>query len=272
LDRGFWVVPGASGFSGRHVVKRSTTEGWLVRPLARPTWELGRPLGDALDGADVVVHTALASYSAPEAHRRNLDGSRLVIQEVRGHPPTRLVFISSISARADARSAYGRDKFELQSSLAGPRELAVRPGLVLGDGGLFHRIRSIVARRVVPLVGGGHQMVQTVHIDDLIAAISVAIRDGRSGTLTVAEHTPVRFRDLLGECARQMHRRVLFVPVPTWLVAIALASAERLRIPLPVSRDNLVGLQTTEVASTDDQPGLEIRDYRSSLASLITTT
>ena len=188
-------------------------------------------------------------------------------------PPTRLVFLSSISARHDALSVYGRDKFELESLLRGPRELVVRPGLVLGDGGLFHRIRSIVARRpVVPLVGGGQQLIQTVHIDDLIAAISAAIREGRSGTLTVAEPTPVRFRELLAECAQQMHRRVLFIPVPAPVVALVLVSAERLRIRLPVSRDNLVGLQTTVVAKTDDIPGVDIRDYRSSLASLITTT
>ncbi len=267
------VVTGATGFIGRHLVKRFTAAGWKVRSLARPTWELGRPLGAALDGADVVVHAALASYAAPDAHQRNVEGSRLLVEEIRDHPPTRLVFLSSISARHDALSVYGRDKFELESLLRGPRELVVRPGLVLGDGGLFHRIRSIVARRpVVPLVGGGQQLIQTVHIDDLIAAISAAIREGRSGTLTVAEPTPVRFRELLAECAQQMHRRVLFIPVPAPVVALVLVSAERLRIRLPVSRDNLVGLQTTVVAKTDDIPGVDIRDYRSSLASLITTT
>jgi NADH dehydrogenase len=264
------VVTGANGFIGRHLVKHFTAAGWEVRSLARPTWELGRPLGSVVDGADLVIHTALAPYSSPDAHERNLEGSRVLIEEVRNHPPTRLIFISSVSARPDARSSYGRDKFALQSMLAGPRELAIRPGLVLGDGGLFHRIRSVLRRgRVVPLVGGGRQLVQTVYVDDLVAAASAAVDQGLSGVITVAERTPVRFSELLRETARLMHRRVLFVSVPARLVALGLMSAEKLGIALPVSRDSLVGLQTAELAEVDDIPGVEVRDFRASLASLI---
>lgn len=264
------VVTGASGFIGRHLVTSFTNAGWNVRGLSRPGWELGRPLGSALDKAEVVIHTALVPYTKPEAHQQNVDGSRAVFLEVRDHPPTRLVFLSSVAARADARSMYGRDKFALESSLTDERELAIRPGLVLGDGGLFHRITSTVARGpIVPLVAGGHQLIHTVHVDDLTDAVAAAIEEGRSGRMTVAERAPVRFRDLLRETARQMHRRVLFVNVPADLVALVLLSAEKLGISLPVSRDNLIGLQTTELVEPDEIPGVHFRDYRASLASLM---
>lgn len=272
-ERRVMVVTGGRGFIGRHLVEHFTKAGWEVRSLARPTWELRQPLGQGLIGADVVVHTALAPYARGDAHEVNVVGSRLLVEEVRRHPPTRFIFLSSVSARANAASAYGRDKFEIQSMLAGPRELSIRPGLVLGDGGLFDRIRSTLMHgRIVPLIGGGHQPLQTVHIDDLVTSIDASIRLGRSGVLTVAEQNPVEFRTLLFECARLMRRRVLFLPVPVRLVAVALRLAELVRIHLPVSRDNLLGLQTTEPADVDNDLaglGVKVRDYRDSLAAII---
>jgi NADH dehydrogenase len=267
------VVTGANGFIGQHLVSHFADAGWDVRSLARPDWELTQPLGSSLTGAEVVVHTALVPYARPKAHDLNVSGSRMVIEEVRAQRGTRLIFLSSVSARATAGSSYARDKYEIQSMLNGPFELAVRPGLVLGNGGLFDRIRSVVARgRIVPLVGGGHQRVQTVHIDDLVQAIDAAIRTERAGVLTIAESTPVEFRTLLAECARQMNRHVFFVSVPARLVGMILSALEGLGFVLPVSRDNLIGLQSTETADVGDDLrtlGVSIRDYRASLQSIV---
>jgi nucleoside-diphosphate-sugar epimerase len=266
------VVTGGSGFIGRHLVRQLEETGWDVRAPSRAQWELGRPLGPLLDGADVVIHGAFVPYDQPNASELNRVGTRLILGEVRGRGSVRFVFLSSISARAGTPSRYGRDKFELQSVLAGPSELAVRPGLVLGDAGLFDRIRGLVGRGgIVPLVGGGRTL-QTVHIDDLVAAIGIAVDRKLDGVLTIAESQPVTFRALLLEAARQMGVRVRLVPVPFWAVDAGLRIARVLRVRLPVSSDNLSGLralQPEDVTADTARLEMPIRDYRASLAAII---
>lgn len=238
------------------------------------TWTLTDPLSpDLLDGADCVIHGALVKYDDAVASELNISGSRRLIAECRAAGVGRTVFMSSMSARSGALSQYGRDKFYLQGEFGGPRELVVRPGLVLGNGGLFHSLRRFVARgRVVPLVGGGRQLIQTVHINDLAAAIEAGVRLNLSGTVTVAERTPILFKELLAETARLLRLRSIFVPVPYKAVDVALRVAGLLRIRLPVSTDNLLGLrglQTYDVAADLERLGVDVRDYRASLRAIV---
>src|SRR5207342_734233 len=134
-------------------------------------------------------------------------------------------------------------------------------------------LREFVTRhRLVPLVGGGHQRFQTVYVEDLVAAILAAASRGVAGTVTVAEPRPVEFRILLAELARLIGAHPLFVPVPEAAVAIALRLARVAHLHLPVSSDNLAGLGGLETYAVEDdlrRLGLEVRDYRSSLKTIV---
>lgn len=279
------VITGANGFIGSHLVGRFVADGWAVRALVqripdRPvvgvdyrTWHLADPARtELLAGADCLIHCAFAPYDRPDATELNVEGSRRLLETARAAGVGRTIFLSSIAARAGAPSRYGRDKFVIQALFDGPRELVIRPGLVLGHGGLFERIRRFVARRrVVPLVGGG-QRFQTVHVDDLGAAIDIGIERGLSGIVTVAEPEPVAFGELLRETVRQMGVNVRFVPVPYAAVALAMRVARAVHIRLPVSADNLEGLRVVQPEDVRDdlaRLGLTVRDYRASLRALM---
>lgn len=266
------VVTGSTGFIGHHLVAHFSAAGWEVRAPSRPAWELGRGLGAVLNGADVVVHAAFVPYDQPGASQTNLEGSRALIDEVRSSGHTRLVFLSSMSAHPAARSAYGRDKLAIQSWLSGPSDLTIRPGLVLGESGLFARIRHLVSRGgLIPLVGGAQQ-VQTVHVDDLVAAVDAAIQKELAGIVTVAEPRPVAFRRLLEDTARLVGANPRFIPIPYWPLDAALRVAGVVRLKLPVSRDNLDGLravQPADVTADLERLGVPIRDYRASLRVIL---
>jgi nucleoside-diphosphate-sugar epimerase len=283
-ERPVVVITGPNGFIGARLVRHFSSDGWDVRAMVygEPAqrlpgvtyrqWTLAEPLGDVLDGADCVIHGAFVKYDQKDASRLNVGGSERLLAECRAAGVGRMVFLSSMSARRDALSQYGRDKFRLQEALDGPRELGVRPGLVLGDGGLFHSLQRFVSgRRVVPLVGGG-QLFQTVYIDDLASAIQAGVRLGLSGLVTVAEREPVSFRELLAETARLMGRRVVFVPVPYRAVDLGMRMAGLLRVRLPVSPDNLAGLRGLEAQDVGpdlQRLGIEVRDYRASLRAIL---
>lgn len=285
-ERPVAVVTGANGFIGTNLVGRFSSAGWDVRALVHrepatrlpgvsyQTWALTDPLGpDLLEGADCVIHGAFVKYDDAAASELNISGSKRLVAECRAAGVGRTVFLSSMSARPGAPSQYGRDKFSLQREFGGPRELVVRPGLVLGDGGLFHSLRRFIARgRLVPLVGGGRQLIQTVHINDLAEAIQAGVRLDLSGTVTVAERHPILFKELLAETARLLRIRVVFVPVPYQAVDVAMRAAGLLGVRLPVSPDSLLGLkglQTQDVTADLEQLGVDVRDYRASLRSIV---
>jgi nucleoside-diphosphate-sugar epimerase len=278
------VITGANGFIGGHLVRHFDEAGWTVRALVhrlpglqRPgveyrMWQLGDPLGTALDGVDALIHAASVPYDRPDASRTNVEASAQLLAESREAGVGRVIFLSSMSARPGAVSQYGRDKLLIARQFDRPTELVVRPGLVLGDGGLFDRLRRFVERRrVVPLVGGGRQLFQTVFVDDLTSAITVALEDGLHGSITVAEREPVEFRELLAEIARQSGSRVRFVPVPYRPVAWTMRVAGAVGLRLPVSSDNLLGLRalvTEDVNADLERLGIEIRDYRATLRAI----
>lgn len=278
------VITGANGFIGGHLVRQFDEAGWAVRALVhrppivrRPTveyrtWDLGEPARAWLDSAGALIHAAFMPYDRPNASRTNIEGTARLLAESREVGVGRVIFLSSMSARAGALSQYGRDKLLIGGQFDRPSELVVRPGLVLGNGGLFDRLRRFVeSRRVVPLVGGGHQMFQTVYVEDLAGAISTALARGLDGTVTIAEREPVEFRELLAEMARQSGARVRFVSVPYRPVAWAMTVARAVHLPLPVSADNLLGLRamtTDDVSSDLGRLGVEIRDYRATLRAI----
>ena len=286
------VITGASGLLGRHLVDYFRRREWTVRALVRDPSQspfaardvetfLAR-LPDELDekafaGADVVVH---AAYSIDDknpavARRVNEDGTARVLAASRAAAVRKFIFVSSFAAHPGAQSYYGRSKLALELRLDPSRDLVLRPGLVLAaSGGLFERMRRSIERSpVVPVVGGGTQILQTVHIDDLCMAFERAVDLDLSGALNVAEPDGVTMRDFLGMIAGRLNRRLVLVPVPLTPVLGVVRGLERLRLPSPVSSDNVLGLQAmrhTPTTADLKKLGIRVRTTAESLADLIT--
>src|SRR4051812_3440626 len=223
------ALTGASGTIGRHLCQHFLRAGWNVRALVRnltapsPDSRIERfriDLPAAIDvrafqAADVVIHAAYATRGGrhDDVRRTNEEGTMRVVDAARAAGVHRLIFVSSLAARTDARSYYGRSKKELEERLDAARDLVIRPGLVLAaDGGLAHRLWSSIATlHIAPLFGGGRQIVQTVHIDDLCAAFQRAIERDMTGALAVAEPDGIPMRDLLAALAGAAHARYLAI-------------------------------------------------------------
>lgn len=284
------VVTGASGLIGRHLCDHLNSQGWSVRALMRkpasyPFSTSGischfADLPDALDvdafaGADVLIHAAYATRAmAPELARRvNELGTERVLRAARSARVGRAVFLSSLSARADARSYYGRSKHQLEAAFAGPQDLVIRPGLVLAaDGGLGLQLwRAAATFPIIPLVGGGRQAVQTVHIDDVVHAIARLLDSGVRGRVSIAEATGQSLRQLLALFAAASGARARFVPVPATAVLVGLRISERVGLPIPWSAENLLGLLALRHEPTAPdlaRYGLDVRDACASVQSL----
>ncbi len=114
------LVTGAGGFFGRRIADALTARGYVVRGVARvpdarvPSvreWvaaDLSRELPvAALEGVDVVVHTAAATSGGMGAHQRHsVDASRQVVRAMNAANVRRLIYISSISVLEPPRTHW----------------------------------------------------------------------------------------------------------------------------------------------------------------------
>jgi nucleoside-diphosphate-sugar epimerase len=283
------AVTGAAGFVGKRLVERLHERGVHVRamvrdpsapyPFARPGIALFRcDLPDAIDttalqGARALVHCAYTTRfkDLESARRSNEGGTRALLEKSRAAGVRKFVFLSSQSAHEEAKSYYGRSKLELERLLSPETDVILRSGLVIGreGNGLFHRMRDMVrGARVIPLFGGGRQPIQTIHIDDLCAAIENAIDRGLSGLYTVAEPRAIEMRELLRMIAARIRKKPVFVPFPIPPALVVLKVIEGLRIPFPVSSENLLGLaclRASDTARDLERLGVRARSTEESL-------
>ncbi|WP_151637132.1 SDR family oxidoreductase [Noviherbaspirillum aerium] len=164
----------------------------------------------------------------------------------------KIVQISALGADDQAQSRYHLSKKSADDFLAGLAvpSFVVQPSLVFGPGGTSARLFTALASLpLIALPGGGHQQVQPVHLDDLIASI-MALLDAPAGQGTrvaIVGPEPMSLRQFLGTLRTALGwRRAHFIAVPMPLVRLG-ASAGRL---LPGSLLDPETLQMLERGNT----------------------
>jgi NADH dehydrogenase len=258
------AVTGANGFVGSALLQTFADAGWQVialtrRPLADLPieWRRYDLLDDSLPaglfaGVDVLVHCAYARRRPGlDAIATNVRASKLLFDAARATGTKQLIFVSSLAADEHALSEYGRQKFRIEQMLDPNADTVVRAGLVLGNGGLFARMQAYLRRRsLVPLIDGGRQPVQTVDVDDLSCCILKIAEQDLTGLFTIADYPGMTYEQFYRLLAASVHVPVRFVSLPFWVFDAGLRAAEVLRIPLPIDRDNLLGICTAEIRTT----------------------
>ena len=285
------AVTGASGLVGGALCDALARRGHRVRALTRaPDPRLAAMAGvtrfacslpeqidpASLRGCDAVIHCAYVTRfrSMAEAVRVNETGTTRLLAAARDAGVPRFVFVSTTSAHADARSYYGQSKHRLEQLLDPARDLVLRPGLVVSSrGGLFQRMAAgrPGSSWVVPLFDGGAQSMQTIFVDDLCEGAVRAVERELCGSLVLASAERLTTREFFQQVAAFARRRIRFVDVPARLALAMFRAAEALRVPLPVSSENLLGLLSLRY--WDSAPDLrrlelEARPLRETLAAM----
>jgi nucleoside-diphosphate-sugar epimerase len=278
------AVTGATGFIGSALVRRFIERGFPVVGLARTvpalsstgiTWRVFDLQSESvppelLKGVDVLIHAAMQIRSAEDdAIATNVQGTRNLLASAQACGVRQRVLLSSFSAHSDARSAYGRQKHLLEALFTGPGDAIVRPGLVIGNGGLFQRLADdLRTRRIVPLIDGGPQPLQTVHIDDLCAALERIVTHELNGAFNLAEPNALSYKAFYTELCARLNVAPLFLPIPFALAHLIVTLGSTLRLPMPIGPDNLLGLKAMRSRETNtdiERLGISVRDTRASL-------
>ena len=277
------LLTGADGFLGRHLARTFRAKGWDVAGLVRDPLRKQRPedgvryfhyaFPSEIDSAafaepvDVLVHCAFAMKTQPGRYGINREAAAFLKRQKHG----RFLFISSMSAHAAAESLYGREKLYIEGTLDRSRDLAIRPGFIIGEGGVFANLaRSIRSLPVIPLFYGGQQPIQTVHVDDLCASIASAIERDITGLVSYGEVRPGLLRDFYLAIAKGLGVKRLLLPLPGAPALATMRIAERMGLHLPMTSQNLLGLKhliEVDVGGDIERLGVRPRTMKESLAT-----
>lgn len=258
------AITGSNGFIGNELVSYFLLKGDEVLLLQRskpeqlPTnafyqmFDLNKTGTEpVLDGVDALIHTAYMSFTpSNNASNINIEGTL----KLYGHclsKGVQFIFLSSMSAHANALSEYGRHKYELEQRLDSNKYLILKLGLVIGNGGLFSRIYDSFKKMPFSiLVKGGMQPVQPIYIGDVVQVIAKSINEKRTGKYTLAVNRVYTMKELFTAIAAKAGKRPLFISVPYWLVSFGIGLVELLHLSFPVSKENLLGLKQLRPADT----------------------
>jgi nucleoside-diphosphate-sugar epimerase len=249
------AITGANGFIGRALLARLDRGGAAVIALtrnprpdsadSRHTWirySLEEGIGGSLpDDCDVLIHCAYGISATGKGDiELNVNAVKALQSAAAGR---RIVFISSMSAHPGALSAYGRGKWAIEGMLRKDADLVIKPGFVIGPGGIFERLRrSLQSLPFVPLFYGGNQPIQTIWVEDLVEAIAVAVDWGVSGVLALGSAEAIPIREFYRAILASDRLKKPLVPVPGKPSLIMLRILEKLGVRLPMSSENLLGL------------------------------
>lgn len=234
-------ITGIRGFLGANLARALEARGHRVSGSSSEATHIARlRIGEPVDPAifadtDTVIHCA--HDFMPGTLERNVRGSRLILEAAGAR---RQIFISSHSARPDAVSEYGIAKYRIEREYLEAGQTVVRPGLVIGAGGMFARhLHMIRNSRVIPLVDGGIDPVAILALSDFcLAMVKVVEADGQL-VLNLFNRTEPCMREIVDTVLRLDHRRALIVPVPYSLASLGVTAAERLRVPLSFNSGSL---------------------------------
>jgi uncharacterized protein YbjT (DUF2867 family) len=197
----------------------------------------------ALHGMDAFVHLAGIRYT-PE-----------VLEAMQRAGVERLVIVSSTSAhsRFEFRSAPRllNEALLVESNL---RWTVVRPSMIYGselDHNMHKLLRFLSHSPVFPLFGSGENLWQPVYYEDLAGGLYAALTkpeaDGQSYDLPGPR--PLTYLDLVRTAAGALGKSTRIVRIPAEPVRRALALAERMGLPLPVSSEQVLRLREDKAYS-----------------------
>lgn len=206
---------------------------WLSRSFA---WDIRNPeQADAsiFNGVNSVVH--LAHDFGPGMVEANIEATGFLSEKASKAGVEKQIFLSSYSARPDAVSDYGIIKYRLERYFLERGHVIVRPGLVIGNGGMFLRFFKAVRKYpVIPLINGGRGETPVISIGQLCEVVDGIISSPVSETQFNAFYPEMPTMRTLVETMKQVAgRKTMLVPVPPGLVLFAASLCSLLGITPP---------------------------------------
>lgn len=281
------LVTGGTGFVGRHLVARLIAAGEEVRVLARRPREMEgaevmsadvqdeRPVREAARGCRAVVHLVgiIRERRGASSHQVHVHGTANVIRACREAGVTRLLHMSALGARGDARSRYHRSKWAAEELVreSGLEATILRPSVIFGEESDFlARLRDLLRTApAVPVVGDGMSLVQPIWVEDVVTCFTAALTKPETSGLTyeLGGAETYGFEQLVDLVAESEGLRKPKVHLPVRLMRPMMSTLGMLTDRTPITSDQIAMLledNTCDIRPMKETFGVDpasLRDY-----------
>ncbi len=252
------LVTGATGFVGRHVVRRLLASGYTPVCLVRSASRLFSQHKDVGEGRLIPIVGDLSSRKAVRQaadmcqaaihlvgiiiarrlrgqtfQRVHVQGTINVVDMVRSAGIRRYLHMSALGTRPDAVSAYHRTKWQAEEYVrkSGLDWTVFRPSLIHGPDGefmqLMHQFMCGLVPPVIPYFGSGQAKIQPVFVNDVAACFVDALTRSEAIGQTFALGGPRTYSwvELYETCRAHIPGARTWKPLVSLPVPIAKAAA-----------------------------------------------
>jgi len=221
---------GASSDIGIRATKKLLDRGHKMRLVARDPTALdsrAELVAGDISCASSVVADADAVISC--AHARF---TKTLIESLNGHHP-KLVLVGSAWRYSGVAEEGGEAVRAAEAIFLNSRRdgVMLHPTMIYAgkqENNLGRLLDALRRSPILPLPGGGINLVQPIHVDDVAECLVAAATRNWEGPhiVPICGPKPMRWRDMAALCAEALGRRIYMVPVPL-APAIAVLSIPR---------------------------------------------
>ena len=278
------TIFGASGFIGRHLIRRLTEKNFRIVAATRSPYLHGylKPLGNPgqidlekvnlfnenrlrtlIKNSDVVINLVGILYENKKQKFENIHArfpdllsklcSELNIEK--------LIHISALGINETVSSQYMQSKLKGEKNILNnfSHSIILRPSIVFGpEDKFFNQFASLAEfLPALPLIGGGQTKFQPIYVSDLCKAI-VAVLDKEEVNENIYElggSQIFTFKELMEILLKQIKKKRFLVPIP-FSFAKFLAKILQL-LPKPMLTTDQVEMLKYDNVVTNNYPTLK---------------
>lgn len=243
------LLIGASGFIGSNLLpvlcKSHKVLAFSRKPVSLKHKNLSSIQGDisnlsSLENAfssfkpEIVLHfaTANAFGSEEECRKTDIEGTKNIVELCKKFN-SKLVFLSSIFADYNLELPYSKAKKEAENIV----QNSSIPFIILKLSGTFtsesiksDRLASFVKKfNIVPLIAGGNEMTQLVHLEDVLNAILSSISCKQKNKSYYLCGYPITYKRYAEIVSKALGKKPFFLSIPFFLASL-LFSKTRIEI------------------------------------------
>ena len=237
------TIFGATGFIGRHLIRRLTEKDFRIIVATRSPYLHGylKPLGDPgqidlervnlfdektlkvlLKNSNVVVNLVGILYETRKQKFENIHSKfpELLSKLCNEHGIEKFIHLSALGINEDVKSMYMRTKLQGEKNILNnfDNSIILRPSIVFGPEDKFFNQFASLSQFLpfLPLIGGGQTKFQPIYVGDVAKAIATILEteeiDNKIYELGGAEI--FTFQQLMNILLKEIQKRRFLIPIP----------------------------------------------------------